>query len=84
MCGPWGNGGHLGSPARQEGERADSWHQTVEEDRQFKMPQDIGDGLATKPSHVYAQSMYCVRCALITALSSLQESCFIVLFVSGE
>jgi hypothetical protein len=54
--------GELGDPARQEGEKADSWHQTVEEDRHHKMPQNIGDRLTTTPSHVYAQSM--CNCAL--------------------
>jgi hypothetical protein len=56
--------GETGGPVRQEGERVGSWHQTAEEDRRYKMPQNIGDGLATTPSHVYAQSMI-VRCALI-------------------
>jgi hypothetical protein len=36
-----------GGPARQEGEKADSWLQTVEEKRHSKMAKDAGDGLAT-------------------------------------
>ncbi len=43
-----------GDPARQEGEKVGSWHQTVEEDRHCRMPQDTGDGLVTTPSYVYA------------------------------
>ncbi len=55
--------GESGDPARQEGERADSWHRTVEESRHCKMPKNTGDGLVTTPSHVYAQSMYhCTLC----------------------
>jgi hypothetical protein len=54
--------GGVRGPGRQEGERAGSWHQTVEEDRHYKMPQKSGDGLATTPSHVYTQSTY--HCAL--------------------
>jgi hypothetical protein len=54
--------GESRDPACQEGEKAGSWHQTVEEDRHHRMPQNIGDGLATKPSHVYAQSTF--HCAL--------------------
>jgi hypothetical protein len=55
--------GESGDLAHQEGERAGSCHRKVEEDRHHKMPQNIGDGLATTPSHVYAQSMYhCVLC----------------------
>ncbi len=49
-------------PGPPGGEKGSSWHQTVEEGRHHKMPQNIGDGLATTPSHVYAQSMY--HCAL--------------------
>jgi hypothetical protein len=63
--GKWGPSwkpGESGDPAHQEGERADSWHRTVEEGRYYKMPQNIGDGLATTPCHVYAHSMY--HCAL--------------------
>ncbi len=52
--------GELGDPAPPwEGEKTGSWYQTVEEDRHHKMPRKLGDGLATTPSHVYAQSMYC-------------------------
>jgi hypothetical protein len=55
--------GESGDPAYQEGERADSWHWTVEEGRHCKMPKNTGDGLVTTPSHVYAQSMYnCTLC----------------------
>jgi hypothetical protein len=48
--------------APREGEKAGSWHQTVEEDRHYRMPQNTGDRLATTPSHVYAQSK--CHCAL--------------------
>jgi hypothetical protein len=54
--------GGVRDPARQEGEKAGSWHQTVEEDRHHRMPQNMGDGLATTPSYVCAQSMY--HCSL--------------------
>ncbi len=47
--------GESEGPARQEGEKVGSWHQTVEEDRHHRMPQNMGDGLATTPSHVYAE-----------------------------
>jgi hypothetical protein len=60
--GPSWKPGESGDPARQEGEKTDSWYQTVEEDRCYKMPQKLGDGLATTPSHLYAQSTY--HCAL--------------------
>jgi hypothetical protein len=69
----------LVDPAREEGEKAGSWHQTVEEDRHHKMPQNIGDGLATTPSHVYAQSMF--HCALCI---NYHINNHIELFVSGE
>ncbi len=59
-----------GRPARQEGEKTGSWRRTVEEDRQYEMPQKLGDRLATIPSHVYAQSTY--HCALcITVITTL-------------
>jgi hypothetical protein len=45
-----------GGPARQAGEKAGSWHQTVEEGRRSGMPQNTGDGVVTTPSDVYAQS----------------------------
>jgi hypothetical protein len=89
--GPWGNGSHLGSqgesgdPAHQEGERTDSWHRTVEEDTHYKMPQKLGDRLATTPSHVYAQSMYhCVLCINYRTNNHNRNHVFIVLFISGE
>jgi hypothetical protein len=51
-------------PARQEGEKAGSWHRTVEEDRHNGMPQNMRDGLVTTPSHVYAQSKcHCAFCS---------------------
>jgi hypothetical protein len=50
--------GESGDLVRQEGKRANSWHQTVQDDRHYKIPQNTGDALATTPSHVYAQSMY--------------------------
>ncbi len=49
-----------GGPARQEGEKAGSWLQTVEEKRRSEMAKDAGDGLATPSRDVYAQSeCYC-------------------------
>jgi hypothetical protein len=45
-----------GDPTSQQGEKAGSWHQTVEEDRHNRMPQNTGDRLVTTPSHVYVQS----------------------------
>jgi hypothetical protein len=54
----WGAGG----PGQPGGEKTGSWHRTVEEDRHYKIPQKLGDGLATTPSHIYAQSTY--HCAL--------------------
>jgi hypothetical protein len=55
--------GKSGDPARQEGEKAGSRHQTVEEDRHHEMPRNMGDGLVTTPSYVYAQSTYyCALC----------------------
>jgi hypothetical protein len=66
--GPWRNGGHLevgevGGPGPPGGGKGRTVGiQTVEEGRRYKMPQNTGDGLATTPSHVYAQSMY--HCAL--------------------
>jgi hypothetical protein len=52
-----------GGPARQEGEKAGSWPQTVEEVRRSKMAQDTGDGLATSPRDIFAQSeCYCALC----------------------
>jgi hypothetical protein len=58
--------GESEGPARQDGERMDSWHQTVEEGRHCKMSKSTGDELATTPNHVYAQSMYhlyhCILC----------------------
>jgi hypothetical protein len=55
--------GGVGGPDPPGGGRADSWHWTVEEGRHYKMPLNTGDGLATTPNHVYAQSMYhCVLC----------------------
>jgi hypothetical protein len=50
----------LRGPARQEGEKADRWHQTVEEKRRREMAKDAGDRLTTSSRHVYAQSeCYC-------------------------
>jgi hypothetical protein len=77
--------GESRDPARQEGERTGSWHRTVEEDRHFKMPQTLGDELATTPSHVYAQSTYhCALCINYRTNNHNRNHVFIVLFVSGE
>jgi hypothetical protein len=47
-------------PGGQEGEKAGSWLQTVEEKRHSKMASEAGDGLATSSRDVYAQSeCYC-------------------------
>ncbi len=47
-------------PARQEGEKAGSWLQTVEEKGHSDMAIDAGDGLATLSRDVYAQrECYC-------------------------
>ncbi len=63
ILGKWEPSWKPGDPARQEGEKAGSWHQTVEEDRHSGMPQNTGDGLATTPSDVYAQSeCHCALC----------------------
>jgi hypothetical protein len=62
ILGEWEPSWELGDPARQEGKKADSWRQTVEEDRPSRIPQDSGGGLVTTPSHVDAQSERC--CAL--------------------
>ncbi len=60
--------------ARQEGEKAGSWHQTVEEDRHSGMHQDSGGELITTPSHVYAQSeCHCV----------LYNNCYIKKLITG-
>ncbi len=57
----------LGDPARQEGEKADSWLQTVEKDRRSGMAKDAGDGLVTCSRDVYAQSeCYCALCSSYT------------------
>jgi hypothetical protein len=49
-----------GGPARQEGETAGSWLQTVEEKRHSEMAKDTGDRLTTSSRDVYAQSeCYC-------------------------
>ncbi len=73
-------------PACQEGERAGSWHQTMEEDRHSGMRQDSGGGLVTTPSHVYAQSECRVHCIMIvTSKNPQQEPCLsYILSVSGK
>jgi hypothetical protein len=76
--------GETGDLARQEGEKAGSWHKTVEEDRHHEMPQNREDGLATTPNHFYAQSMYhCALCINITS-TTITGIVFYCLFVSGE
>ncbi len=62
ILGKWEPSWKPGDPTRQEGEKAGSWRQTVEEDRRSGMPQNAGDGLVTAPSDVYAQSE--CHCAL--------------------
>jgi hypothetical protein len=54
-----------GGPVHQEGEKAGSWLQTVEEKRQSEIANDAGDGLATPSRDVYAQSECC--CALYSS-----------------
>ncbi len=76
--------GESGYPARQEGEKMGNWHRTVEEDRHHKMPQKLGDGLATTPSYVYAESTYhCALCINYRTNNQNRNHVFIVLFVSG-
>jgi hypothetical protein len=49
-----------GGPGRQEGEKAGSWLQTVEEKRHSEMAKDAEDKLTTPSRDVYAQSeCYC-------------------------
>jgi hypothetical protein len=60
---PGGNGailnvGESGGPGRQERREADSWHQTVEEVRSFKMLESSRDGLGTTRIKPHAQSTY--------------------------
>jgi hypothetical protein len=66
MCGDPGEKGDIleaGGPAPQEGKKAGSWPQTVEEDRRRGMAQNTGDGLATSPRDVFAQSeCHCALC----------------------
>jgi hypothetical protein len=69
-----------GGPASQEGEKAGSWPQTVEEDRRSGMAQNIGDGLATSPRDVYAMSeCYCALCNsyTLTTIKGIAFYCII-------
>ncbi len=69
-----------GGPARQEGEKAGSWPQTVEEGRRSGMPRNTRDGLATSPRDVYAQSeCYCALCnsSTLTTITGIMFYCFI-------
>jgi hypothetical protein len=54
--------GGVRGPGPPGGEKSRQLASDSKEDRHYKMPQNGGDGLATTPSHVYAQSMY--HCAL--------------------
>jgi hypothetical protein len=79
--------GEVGDLARQAGERAGSWRQTVEEVRRYKMSEGTGDGLVTTSSHDYAQSMYymCIMCINSLYLNNHNVSrVLLYLFVSGE
>jgi hypothetical protein len=76
--------GESGGPVRQEGERVGSWHRTVEEDRRYKMPQNIGEGLSTTPSHVYAQSMYHCSLCMITNNHNMNHVLFHYLFQENK
>jgi hypothetical protein len=63
ILGKWEPSWKLRDPARQAGEKAGSWHQTVEEDRHSGMPQNTGDGFGATPSNVYTQSKcHCALC----------------------
>jgi hypothetical protein len=74
-----------GGPARHEGEKAGSWPQTVKEDRRSGMAQNTGDGLATSPRDVYAQSeCYCALCNNVDTYNYNRNRVFIVLSVSGK
>ncbi len=72
-----------GDPARQEGEKASIWHQTVEEGRHTRMHQDTGGRLVTTPSHVYAQSVI-VHCIIIATSETITGIMLTVLSVSGK
>ncbi len=73
-----------GGQARQEGEKAGSWLQTVKEDRGSRMAKNKGDGLATSSRDVYEQSEhYCALCNSYTFIT-ITGIAFHVLFVSGK
>jgi hypothetical protein len=56
-----------GGLAHQEGKKAGSWLQTVEEDRRSEMAKDTGDGLAASSRDIYAQSeCHCALCSSYT------------------
>ena len=79
--------GEVGGLARQAGERAGSWRQTVEEVRRYKMSEGTGDGLVTTSSHVYAQSMYHMYIMRTNSLcfnNHNMGSALLYLSVSGE
>jgi hypothetical protein len=79
--------GEMRDPARQAGERACSWHRTVEEVRRYKVSEGTGDGLVTTSSHVYAQSMYhmCIMCLNSLCFNNHDMSrVLLYLSISGE
>ncbi len=63
--------GESGDPARREGEKAGSWHQTVEEDRHLRMPQNTGNRLPTTPSQFMHRVCIIVHCVLITTSTTI-------------
>jgi hypothetical protein len=58
-----------GGQACQEGEKAGSWPQTVEEDRRSRMPQNTGDRLATYQEMVMHRVSVIVHCVIISTLT---------------
>ncbi len=73
-----------GGPARQEGEKAGSWHQTVEEKRRSEMAKEAGDGLATSSRDVMHRVSATVHCTAIIQYNYNRDRVLIMLFVSGK
>jgi hypothetical protein len=71
ILGKWEPSWKPGDLARQEGEKAGSWHWTVDEDRHNGTPQKMGDGLVTIPSHVMRRVSVIVHCVVNTAPTTI-------------
>jgi hypothetical protein len=72
--------GGVRGPGPPGGGKDEQLDRTVEEDRHYKMPQKLGDGLATTPSYVYAQSTYhCALCIDYRTNNHNRNHVFIVL-----